>query len=91
MRSVITPRRALVGLAILFLGSVTARTILADRIVVMLVHNDFDESYRFLKTRYSSSFLKLEKTANGRVAEIAPVEFRPGMADALRRLRTRQA
>jgi hypothetical protein len=33
MRSILTPRRALVGLGILFLGSVTARTILADRIV----------------------------------------------------------
>ena len=30
-----------------------------DVVVVQLIHNDFDESYRFLKTRYASSFLKI--------------------------------
>ena len=31
-----------------------------DIVVVPLTHNDFDESYRFLKTRYASSFMKLQ-------------------------------
>ena len=32
-----------------------------DIVVIPLIHNDFDESYRFLKTRYASSFMKLER------------------------------
>jgi hypothetical protein len=28
-----------------------------DVVLVQLIHNDFDESYRFLETRYASSFL----------------------------------
>jgi hypothetical protein len=59
-----------------------------DIVVVQLIHNDFDESYRFLKTRYSSSFLKLERGPSGRVVEIAPTDFRPGGADLLRHFNT---
>jgi hypothetical protein len=44
-----------------------------DWIVVVLVHNDFDESFRFVQGRYTSSFLKLH-VENGRVIdEIAPL------------------
>ena len=32
-----------------------------DIIVITLIHNDFDENFRFLKTRYASSFMKLER------------------------------
>ena len=37
-----------------------------DVVVVQLIHNDFDESYRFLKTRYASSFLKIGMSEAGR-------------------------
>lgn len=59
-----------------------------DIVVVPLIHNDFDESYRLLKTRYASSFLKLTRDANGAVVEVQPGEFRYGIADALRGFRT---
>lgn len=55
-----------------------------DIVVVQLIHNDFDESYRFLKTRYASSFLKLDRGPDGRITEIAPADFRYGLADVLR-------
>ena len=59
-----------------------------DIVVVPLIHNDFDESYRLLKTRYASRFMKLRKAADGSVEEVAPGEFRYGIADALRGFRT---
>ena len=55
-----------------------------DVVVVPLIHNDFDETYRFLKTRYASSFMKLRREANGDVEEVAPTAFKGGMADKLR-------
>ena len=55
-----------------------------DIVVVQLIHNDFDESYRFLQTRTGSSFMKLALDAPGRPVEIAPVDFKPGAADILR-------
>lgn len=55
-----------------------------DLVVVLMIHNDFDESYRFLKTRYASSFLKIDVGASGRPLEIAPADFKPGSADVLR-------
>ena len=55
-----------------------------DLVVVLLIHNDFDESYRFLRTRYASSFLKIGIDGSGRPFEIAPADFEPGSADALR-------
>jgi hypothetical protein len=59
-----------------------------DVVLIQLIHNDFDESYRFLKTRYASSFLKLGFDAAGGPFEIAPADFRPGMADRLRAFNT---
>lgn len=59
-----------------------------DLVVVPLIHNDFDESWRFLKTRYASSFLKIGHTADGRPLEIEPADFHPGAADVLRRSAT---
>ncbi|MEO0670757.1 MAG: SGNH/GDSL hydrolase family protein [Pseudomonadota bacterium] len=55
-----------------------------DVVVVPIIHNDFDEMYRGVRTRYASSFMKLRKTECGGVAEIAPVEFKPGLAAKLR-------
>src|SRR5262249_7548620 len=56
-----------------------------DWIVVLLIHNDFDESFEFVQGRYTSSFLKL-RLANGKVTEeIAPAPWRPGAADWVRR------
>lgn len=59
-----------------------------DIVVVMLIHNDFDESYRFLKTRYTSSFLKLAIDESGAVTELPPADFTPGSADLLREFAT---
>lgn len=55
-----------------------------DLVLVQLIHNDFDESYRFLKTRYASSFLKVDVDEQGHVTEFAPIGFVPSIADLLR-------
>ena len=55
-----------------------------DVVVVPLIHNDFDESWRFLRTRYASSFLKIGRSADGRPLEIPPADFKDGSADLLR-------
>jgi hypothetical protein len=60
------------------------RALRPDLVVVPLIHNDFDESWRFLKTRYASSFLKIEMDADGRAVEIPPAAFDGGSADLLR-------
>ena len=59
-----------------------------DVVVIPLIHNDFDESYRFIGTRYNSSFMKIGTDAAGKTVELAPSEFQPGLADSLRDLRT---
>ena len=59
-----------------------------DIVVVQLVHNDFDESYRFLQHRTASSFMKVGVNEAGSVSEIPPVAFKPGIADELRQFRT---
>jgi hypothetical protein len=59
-----------------------------DIVVVQAIHNDFDESYRFLHTRVGSSFMKLGTDRYGRVSEIAPRSFKRGFADVMRNLRT---
>lgn len=59
-----------------------------DVVVIPLIHNDFDESYRFLRSRYSSSFMKVKVDANGRVVEVPASDFRRGAADFLRRFAT---
>lgn len=59
-----------------------------DIVLVQLIHNDFDESYRFLKTRYASSFLKVDVDEDGHAREYPPTEFTPTIADVLRRSAT---
>jgi GDSL-like Lipase/Acylhydrolase family len=58
-----------------------------DWIVVVLIHNDFPESLNPLAGRYTSSFLKV-RVAEGRVVEIAPRPWRPGLTDWIRRTAT---
>ena len=56
-----------------------------DWVVVLIVHNDFDESYKFKPGRYTSSFLKL-RVEDGRVTgEIPPQPWRPSAIEWLRR------
>lgn len=55
-----------------------------DIVVVQLIHNDFDESYRLVQTRTGSSFMKLTRDIRGRTVEVPPVDFQPGSADILR-------
>jgi len=58
-----------------------------DIMVVQLIHNDFDESYRFLYGRYSSSFMKLKLGATT-IEEVAPAPYQPGLIDSLKKSRT---
>jgi lysophospholipase L1-like esterase len=59
-----------------------------DAIVVLIVHNDFDESFEFVPGRYTSSFLKL-RIENGRVVgEIPPAAWTATSADWLRHTAT---
>jgi hypothetical protein len=59
-----------------------------DWVVVLIVHNDFDESYKFKQGRYTSSFLKL-RVEDGRViGEIPPAPWRPGTIEWLRQTAT---
>ena len=55
-----------------------------DLVIVLMVHNDFDESFGFKAGRYTSSFLKL-KMDGARVAEVVPPS--PYKASALEVLR----
>lgn len=59
-----------------------------DLVVIPIIHNDFDESYRFMHTRTGSSFLKFAADADGRVTELPPSDFKMGTADKLRNFRT---
>lgn len=55
-----------------------------DAIVVLLVHNDFDESFLFTPGRYTSSFLKLRIEGGKVVGEVPPQPWRPGAVEWLR-------
>ena len=59
-----------------------------DWVVVLIVHNDFDESYKFKAGRYTSSFLKLRVEAGKVVGEIGPLAWRPGALEWLRQTAT---
>jgi lysophospholipase L1-like esterase len=58
-----------------------------DWIVVVLVHNDFDESFQFVQGRYTSSFLKL-RVKNGTIEEIPPTPWKPDLNEWLRHTAT---
>jgi hypothetical protein len=59
-----------------------------DLVVVVLVHNDFDESFEYRPGRYTSSFLKI-KIADGEFAGDTPPEpYAESWKDWIRRLAT---
>ncbi len=59
-----------------------------DVVLFLLIHNDFDESYRLLHGRYASSFLKVRPDGDGGFSEVAPADFVPGFADVARASRS---
>jgi len=59
-----------------------------DWIIVQIVHNDFDESYKFKAGRYTSSFLKLRVEAGKVTGEIPPAPWHPGAIEWLRQTAT---
>lgn len=59
-----------------------------DWVVVLIVHNDFDESFLFRPGRYTSSFLKLAIEDGEVVGEIEPEPYAPDWRDTVRRLAT---
>lgn len=59
-----------------------------DRIVVMIVHNDFDESFVFKPGRYTSSFLKLRIEGGKVVGEVQPQPWRAGWLEFVRQSAT---
>ena len=59
-----------------------------DWIVVVVVHNDFDESFRFVQGRYTSTFMKF-RVEDGKVTgEVLPTPWRPGPIEIARRTAT---
>ena len=56
-----------------------------DWIVVVLLHNDFNETFESVQGRYTSSFLKLRISDGDAVEEVPPTPWKPGAADWLRR------
>ncbi len=56
-------------------------------VVVQLIHNDFDESYRFLYGRYSSSFMKVNLEGDT-IKEVNPTPYKPGWVDTFKEYRT---
>ncbi len=59
-----------------------------DLVVVMLVHNDFDESYVFKAGTRTSSFLKLRMEQGQVKGEIAPISLKDHWYDPLQRSAT---
>jgi hypothetical protein len=59
-----------------------------DWIVVVVIHNDFDESYRFVQGRYRSSFMKFQIEHGEVVGEDPPTPWQAGAFETLRRLAT---
>ncbi|NJL07315.1 MAG: SGNH/GDSL hydrolase family protein [Methylacidiphilales bacterium] len=59
-----------------------------DWIVVLLVGNDYDESFVFQPGRYTSAFRKLRVAGGEVTGEIPPTPWEPGWADTLRQLAT---
>lgn len=57
-------------------------------IVVVVVHNDFDESFRFVQGRYTSAFMKF-RVEDGKVTgEVLPTPWRPRPTEIARRTAT---
>jgi lysophospholipase L1-like esterase len=58
-----------------------------DWIVVVLVHNDFDEMFQFVQGRYTSSFLRL-RVEGGKIEEVPPTPWTPGLSEWTRHTAT---
>jgi len=56
-----------------------------DIVVFILVHNDFDESWRYKYGRYTSCFLKLKILKNGNIIEIPPSIYKEKWYDFIRK------
>lgn len=54
-----------------------------DLVVIVLVHNDFDESYQFVPGRYTSSFLKINVKDGRILGEIQPKKYQETLAEYL--------
>ena len=59
-----------------------------DWIVVVVVHNDFDESYLFKQGRYTSSFMKFRVADEKVTGELMPTPWQPGAIEMLRQTAT---
>lgn len=59
-----------------------------DLVIVLIVHNDFDESFLFKPGRYTSSFLKLTLEDGRVIDELAPTQFEQGWTETVRSLAT---
>jgi hypothetical protein len=55
-----------------------------DWVVIVIVHNDFDESFLFQTGRYGSSFAKLQVVDGEIVGDIEAVPYHPGWVDHVR-------
>ncbi|HEX4890057.1 MAG TPA: SGNH/GDSL hydrolase family protein [Alphaproteobacteria bacterium] len=65
-----------------------ARTYHPDMIVLLLVHNDFDESFLQVAGRYTSSFLKFRMDGDQVTGEIPPAPWQATWRDRLRQTAT---
>lgn len=65
-----------------------AQTYHPDMIVLVMVHNDFDESFISVAGRYTSSFLKFQMAGDRVVAEIPPAPYQATWRDWLRQSAT---
>lgn len=65
-----------------------AQTYRPDIIVLMLVHNDFDESFAAVPGRYTSSFLKFRMMGDQVTGEIPPAPYQATWRDWLRQTAT---
>jgi len=59
-----------------------------DWIVVVVVHNDFNESYQFIQGRYTSSFMKFRVRDGKVVGERAPEPWHASYLDTIRETAT---
>jgi len=57
-----------------------------DIVIVVLIHNDFMESYEMKPGRNSSSFLKLKVVDGERIQEIPPAPYREGFLEYITRV-----
>jgi hypothetical protein len=55
-----------------------------DLVVILMVHNDFDESFRFRQGRYTSSFMKLQLRNSAVVGELQPYPYKQDWKDRIR-------